>query len=136
MKFYKGNIRARLAEGNTDGAKGDFRNVILLGLDDDTLIGAPRELVLGALADLKSQDAVIIDEAAFAYLWPGQEQRTGMQLEMNDHRAVVVGICKASPPFQSLGIVYTLHSRAMLFAPPERRMTSFVCSSAKEPRSG
>jgi putative ABC transport system permease protein len=126
VRFYKGNLRARLAEGNGPDAKGDFRNVIMLGVDDDTLIGAPREMVIGTLADLKRPDAVVIDEAAFAYLWPGEAQRVGMELEMNDHRAVVVGICKASPPFQSLGIVYTLYSRAMTYAPPERRLLPFL----------
>ena len=126
VRFYKGNVRARLAEGNTPGAKGDFRNVIMLGVDDDTLIGAPREMILGSLADIKKPDAVIIDETCFFYLWPDEPLRVGMELEMNDHRAVVVGICKASPAFQSLGIVYTLYSRAMLFAPPERRLLSFI----------
>src|ERR1700730_8742452 len=108
VRFSKGSVRARLAEGYSLGSTADFRNVIMLGLDDDTLIGAPREMVLGSLADLKQPDAVIIDEDAFRYLWPNQLIRVGMQLEMNDCRAVVVGICKASPPFQSLGIVYTL----------------------------
>ena len=130
VKFYKGNVRARLAEGYSPGATADFRNVIMLGIDDDSLIGAPREMVIGTLADLKQRDAIIIDEAAFAYLWPGQKQRIGMELEMNDRRAVVVGICKASPSFQSMGIVYTLYSRAMNFAPPERRLMSFVLVKA------
>jgi len=126
VRFFKGNVRARLAEGYSPGATADFRSVIMLGIDDDTLIGAPRELTLGTLGDLKQPDAVVIDEAAFNYLWPGQPFRVGMELEMNDHRAVVVGICKASPPFQSMGIVYTLYSRAMHYAPPERRLMSFV----------
>ncbi len=130
VRFYKGNVRAKLAEGYAPGATADFRNVIMLGLDDDTLIGAPRDMVIGSLADLKQPDAVIIDESGFNYLWPGQPLRVGMQLEMNDYRAVVVGICKASPPFQSLGIVYTLYSRAMHFAPPERRQMSFVLAKA------
>ena len=133
VRFYKGNVRARLAEGYAPGATADFRNVIMLGLDDDTLIGAPQEMTLGSLGDLKQPDAIIIDESAFTYLWPGQPFRVGMELEMNDYRAVVVGICKASPPFQSLGIVYTLYSRAMHYAPPERRLMSFVLA---KPRPG
>lgn len=132
VRFYKGNVRARLAGGYVPGSTADFRNVIMLGLDDDTLIGAPREMVLGQLADLKQKDAIIIDEACFFYLWPDQELRTGMELEMNDRRAVVVGICKASPPFQSLGIVYTLYSRAMNYAPPERRLMSFVLAKPQD----
>ena len=132
VKFFKGNLRARLAEGNSLGAKGDFRNVIMLGIDDETLIGAPREMVIGTLADLRLPDAALIDEAGFNYLWPGQKLRIGMELEMNDRRAVVVGICKASPGFQSMGVVYTLYSRAMLYAPPERRLMSFVLAKPVE----
>src|SRR5215510_8233512 len=43
VKLYKGQIRARLADGN-------FRNVILFGLDDATLVGAPQEMIEGNLA--------------------------------------------------------------------------------------
>jgi putative ABC transport system permease protein len=126
VRFYKGNVKARLADGYAPGSTADFRTVIMLGIDDDSMIGAPRELVMGSLADLKLPDAVLVDEACFRYLWPDQPLRVGMELEMNDNRAVVVGICKASPPFQSMGIVYTLYSRAMKYAPPERRLMSFV----------
>src|SRR5271156_4405283 len=38
VKLYKGQVRARLADGN-------FRNVMLFGLDDATLVGAPAEMI-------------------------------------------------------------------------------------------
>jgi putative ABC transport system permease protein len=130
VRFYKGNIRCRLAEGNEPGARGDFRQVVMLGIDDDTLIGAPREMVLGSLADLKQPDALLIDEIGYTYLWPNEPYRLGQILEMNDHRAVLVGICKASPPFLSFPIVYTRYSQAIQFAPPERRLLPFVLAKA------
>src|SRR5260370_1006541 len=40
VRLYKGQIRARLSDGN-------FRNVILFGLDDATLVGAPQQMVEG-----------------------------------------------------------------------------------------
>ena len=132
VKFYKGMVRAKLAEGFDDGAKGDFRQVILIGVDDTSLIGAPRELVMGDLADLKLPDAVVIDDIGYDYLWPGQPKKLGQVLEMNDHRAVLVGICKASPPFQSNGLVFTRYSQAMNFAPPERRLLTFLLVKAAE----
>jgi putative ABC transport system permease protein len=132
VRFYKGNIRCRLAEGNEPGARGDFRQVVMLGIDDDTLIGAPREMVLGSLADLKQPDALLIDEIGYTYLWPNEPFRLGQVLEMNDHRAVLVGICKASPPFLSFPIVYTRYSQAIQFAPPERRLLPFVLARAKD----
>src|SRR4029453_16212470 len=55
VKLYKGQVGARLADGN-------FRNVVLFGLDDATLVGAPAEMIAGSLADLARPDAVIIDK--------------------------------------------------------------------------
>ena len=52
-------------------------------------------LLAGSLADLRQPDAVIIDRAGYEYMWPGQPYELGRTLEMNDHRAVVVGVCKA-----------------------------------------
>jgi putative ABC transport system permease protein len=124
VRLYKGTARARLDDGN-------FRQVILMGLDDATLIGAPREMVLGSLADLRRPDAVILDEAGYTYMWPGQPFRLGKLLEMNDRRAVVVGICKASAPFQTLPVVYTRYSQAVQFAPRERNLMSVVLARSR-----
>src|SRR6516164_11075920 len=55
VKLYKGQVRARLGDGN-------FRNVILFGLDDATLVGAPQEMIMGNLSDLRQPDAVFIDK--------------------------------------------------------------------------
>lgn len=127
VRFFKGNLRARIPDGN-------FRSVIMMGIDDATFIGAPREMVLGELSDLRKPDAIIVDIAGYSYLWPGEEFKLGRVLEMNDRRAVVVGICKASAPFQSLPIVYSRYTQATLFAPPERNTMSFVLVKAREGR--
>lgn len=119
VRLYKGLARARLQDGA-------FQQVILIGLDDATLVGAPREITLGSLADLRSPDAVIMDEAGYRYLWPNEPFRTGRVLEMNDRRAVIVGICKASPTFQTFPILYARYSQAINFSPRERKVLSFV----------
>src|SRR5262249_49781534 len=126
VKLYKGQVRARLADGN-------FRNVILFGLDDASLVGAPEEMVAGDLADLRRPDAVIIDTAGYEYMWPDDPVILGRTLEMNDRRAVLVGVCKASPPFTTLPILYTRYSQAGLFVPKERHLMSFVLV---KPRDG
>src|SRR5262245_22053106 len=131
VKLYKGNVRVRLAEGNSPGASGDYRNAIVLGLDDETLIGAPREMVMGSLADLKKPGAIIVDESGYTYLFPGQPKRIGQILELTDHRAELVGICKAGSPFTALPIVYTRYSQALDFAPPERRLMAFVLATGQ-----
>ncbi len=56
----------------------------------------------------------------------------GRELEMNDHRAVIVGICEATRTFQSNAVVYTTYSRAKLFAPQERKVLSYVLAKTDE----
>lgn len=122
VRFYKGIARARLEEGS-------YEQMILLGLDDATLVGAPEGIFMGSIADLRKPDAVIIDDAGYKRIWPGEPFRLGRVFEMNDHRAVVVGITKASRTFQSFPILYTRYSQAVTFAPPERKVLSFVLAN-------
>jgi putative ABC transport system permease protein len=126
VRMYKGQVRARLPDGN-------FRTVILFGLDDDTLVGAPTEMLAGRLADLNRPDAVLIDKAGYEYMWPEDTERVrargydlGKVFEMNDHRAVLVGVCKASAPFTTLPVLYTRFSQAGGYVPRERDLMTFV----------
>ena len=117
--LYKGMVTARQPNGT-------HRQLILMGLDDSSLVGAPREMLLGELSDLRQPDAVIIDKAGYSYLFPDQPYQIGATLEINDRRAVVVGICKASPPFQTFPILFARYQVARQYAPPERNVLSFV----------
>jgi putative ABC transport system permease protein len=125
VKLYKGQVRARLADGN-------FRNVILFGLDDATLVGGPQEMIAGDLGDLRQTDAVIIDKAGYEYMWPDEPYQLGRVFEMNDRRAVLVGVCKASAPFTTLPVLYTRYSQAARFVPRERNLMSFVLVKPQE----
>jgi putative ABC transport system permease protein len=126
VRFYKGLARARMEEG-------DYHQMILLGMDDATLVGAPEGVFLGSIADLRKPDAVIMDDAGYQLIWPGEPFRLGRVFEMNDRRAVLVGLTKALRTFQSFPIIYTRYSQAVLFAPPERKVLSFVLA---QPQSG
>jgi putative ABC transport system permease protein len=119
VRFYKGLGRARIQEGT-------YQQMILLGLDDATLVGAPAGVFMGSIADLRKPDAVIMDDAGYKRTWPGEPYRLGRTFEMNDRRAVLVGLTKARRTFQSFPICYTRYSQAVLFAPPERKVLSFV----------
>jgi putative ABC transport system permease protein len=107
--------------------------MLLLGLDDATLVGAPRDILLGSLADLRQPDAVIMDETGYRYLWPGQPFELGRAFEMNDRRAVIVGICRARHSFQTFPILYARYSQATLYVPQERKVLSFVLA---QPEAG
>jgi putative ABC transport system permease protein len=132
VPLYKGLLKARLPDGN-------FQTCIVQGLDDATLIGGPPVMLDGKLADLREQDSVIVDSvgASTKLARPGPVKgmmvplKVGDTLELNDHRAKVVGICEVSRTFQSQPVVYTTYSRATTFAPKERKLLSFVLVKAK-----
>jgi putative ABC transport system permease protein len=126
VRMYKGQVRARMPDGN-------FRAVILFGLDDATLVGAPQEMIAGKVGDLRRPDAVIVDKAGYEYLWPDEVDsiktegyKLGKVFEMNDHRCVLVGVCKAEQPFTTLPVLYTTYSQITWYVPRERDTMSFV----------
>lgn len=126
VRLYKGMSRAHLDSGA-------FQQIILIGVDDATLVGTPREFILGSPADLRRPDAFVIDDFGYRYMWPGEPYQLGRRIEVNDKRAYLVGICKASPTFLTFPVVFTRYSWAMTVAPRERRTMSFVLA---EPRQG
>ena len=136
MPFYKGLLKARLADGR-------FQTVNLFGLDDATLVGGPPTMVEGRLEDLRRAEGVIVDEnGARGRLakpdpagGPPIPLKVGDVLELNDHRAVVVGICRVGRTFQSQPVVYTTYSRAVSFAPRERKLLSFIVAGARQGES-
>jgi len=132
VPLYKGLLKARLDNGN-------FQTCNVFGLDDASLIGGPPTMVEGTLADLRRSDSVIVDQTGaigkLARVLPNGQTiplKVGDTLELNDHRATVVGICNVSRTFQSQPVVYTTYSRATLFAPRERKLLSFVLVKAKD----
>jgi putative ABC transport system permease protein len=134
VPFYKGLLKARLEGGN-------FQICNVFGLDDATLIGGPPAMLQGSLKDLRQQDAIIVNDVgantrlARKPKNPGEKStplKVGDSLEINDHRAIVVGICRVSRTFQSQPVIYTTYSRATTFAPRERKLLSFILVKAKE----
>jgi len=57
----------------------------------------------------------------------------GKTLEMNDHRAKIVGLVDASAPFTTFPVLYTRYSLALDYVGRERKLLSFILVKA-EPR--
>jgi putative ABC transport system permease protein len=134
LPIYKGLSKARLDNGN-------FQTCNIVGLDDATLMGGPPEMLEGKLEDLRKADGIIVDEnGAIGKLAKGPKEpggqpvplKVGDTIELNDHRAIVVGICRVSRTFQSQPFIYTTYSRATTFAPKERKLLSFILVKAKD----
>jgi putative ABC transport system permease protein len=127
VRFHKSNVNARLEDGN-------FRTAVLMGLDDTTLVGAPREMIEGKVEDLRRPDAVIIDKAGYEYMWPKQPYRIGHEFQILNRRAVLVGICKASAPFTTLPILYTRFSQAERNHAGERNVMNYILAKPEPGR--
>jgi putative ABC transport system permease protein len=125
VRTYKGIVRARLEDGST-------RNVRLTGLDDETLVGAPREMIAGRIEDLERPDAVIIDKAGYEYMWGQEPFRLGRTFQLNDRRAVLVGVCRVAPPFFSDPIIYARYSQAARYVPRERSLMNYILVRPRE----
>ena len=133
VPLYKGSTRVRLADGVLVTSN-------MLGLDDATLIGGPGFMLQGKLADLRLPDSVIVDEAgangrlATPSSTPGglpTPLKIGDVLEINDQRALVVGIARAAATFGSQPIIYTTYTRATSYALSERKMLSYILVKTK-----
>jgi putative ABC transport system permease protein len=124
VPLYKGGARARLDDGQT-------RNVLLTGIDDASLVGAPGPMLLGRLEDLRRPDAVIIDKAGYEWMFGKGPYRLGRTFQVNDRRAVLVGICEVGSPFFSVPQLYTRYRNAVRFVPPERNAMTYVLASTR-----
>jgi putative ABC transport system permease protein len=106
--------------------KSACRQILLLGVDDATLAGTPRKLLVGSAADLRGPDAVLIDRIGYQNLWPGAPLVAGKTFEINDRRAVVAGICETSGTFITYPVIYTRFSQAAHYVPPGEKPLTFV----------
>jgi len=119
VRLFKGNPVAKTLNGK-------FAVSLLIGLDDATLSGAPRKMLLGSWQRLREPDSVVIDQAGYVLLFPGEPLELGRMLEMNDHRVTLVGISDASAPFLSVPVMHTRYSEAVNFLGRERTQLSFI----------
>lgn len=131
VPLFKGIIRARVRDGN-------FQNTIVVGIDTASFIGRPPIMLEGNIEDLRNTDAIIVSkegaENQLAYVNPETKEKRPLQIgdtiEINDNRAVVVGICDISRTFQTQPVIYTTFRRAIRFAPFERKNLSFILVKA------
>ncbi|MDR3623633.1 MAG: ABC transporter permease [Chlamydiales bacterium] len=133
VPLFKGLLRVRLDNGT-------FQTSNVIGIDDATLIGGPAKMIQGRLSDLRAYDAIIVDKVgaegklASPSPIPGDPPiplKVGDFVEINDNSARVVGICEETRTFQSQPIVYMTYTRALSYAPAERKLLSFILVKAK-----
>jgi putative ABC transport system permease protein len=124
VKLYKGSPVARTLAGK-------FAVSFCIGIDDATLTGAPRTMLLGSWERLREPDSVVIDKAGYVLLFPGEPLQLGRTLELNDHKVMIVGISDASAPFVSWPVMHARYSEAVNFVGHERTELSYVAARAE-----
>lgn len=124
VPLYQGVCMTRLIDGSS-------KLVTLIGLDNNTLVGAPTKIVAGKLDDLRMPNTVIIDEFGIERLSEKRSRPIGIGdvFEINDHEARIVGICKSYRSFTGGPYVFTTYDRAVQYAPNQRKMLSFILVS-------
>lgn len=119
VRLFKGNPVARTEAGR-------YNVCSVLGLDDATLVGAPRRMLLGSWEGLREPRSIVIDKAGYLLLFPGEPLTLGRTLELNDHQVRIVGISDALPAFVNFPIIHARYSEAIRFQGRERKQLSFV----------
>jgi putative ABC transport system permease protein len=124
--IYTGIQRVRLPNGN-------FKVIQLIGIDSTTLAGAPAQMREGNVESIRQPHSVIIDDLGIKRLSVerGKKVKVGDVFEINDMEARVVGIAEAMTSFTGGPYVWTTYSRALQYAPSQRKMLSAVIASPK-----
>jgi len=115
---------ARLQDGSS-------KMVTLIGLDNNTLIGAPTRIIAGNLEHLRMPNTVILDAFGVERLSERRDRPIGIGdvFEINDKEARIVAICESYRSFTGGPYVFTTYDRAVQYAPGQRKMLSFVLAA-------
>jgi putative ABC transport system permease protein len=122
VPLYSGGGLAKLPDGT-------YQSVNVIGLDDTSLLGRP-ELTAGRIEDIYGENAFLaVDDSEFEKL---ENPKIGSQFELNDHRAVIVGIATvATSGLYGIPTLYTTYERASQYLPNPRYTISFVLIEPK-----
>lgn len=124
MPMYKNYLQVRLPDGTQVLTR-------VIGIDDATLTGGPAEVTQGSMMDLRQDRAVLINEDQASDVlklknWGNRPLMVGDRISINDNDAVVVGTYKSEKEFFWDPVMYTTYSRAVSWAPAERRMLMYM----------
>lgn len=108
----------------------------LIGIDDSTMIGAPPEILEGNLRDLHREGGVLVDvysaKGSLAHILSDGTKvplTVGDSLEINNHRAIVVGICKITQGFYPQPNIFTTNHNFKNFS--SRNTIDFIAAKTK-----
>ncbi len=129
VPMYKDYLPVQLPDGSMVKCR-------VIGLDDATLLGGPPKMVSGNLSDLRQDRAVFIN---FAQAGTTLKQTragdkpiaVGDRLSINDNEAIITGTYSSTKEFFWDPVIYTTYSRALSWAPRQRKLLTFVLVKAQ-----
>ena len=110
-----------------EAADGTFFHANLIGVDRRSMISAPEIIERGNINDLRLQDTVLFEATGNSLL----QVEVGDTLRLNDHRARVVGICRARGTMISMLTLYANYETALNYAPVGRQPVTCVLVKVK-----
>lgn len=124
VPLYSGAALVKLPDGN-------YQSAMVIGLDDTSLVGRP-ELIEGDINNIYAENGFIaVHDVDFPKLG---SPHIGSELELNDHRCVIVGIAKVSiSTLFGLPTLYTTYQRAIQYVPNPRYTITYVLVQPKSP---
>jgi putative ABC transport system permease protein len=122
VPLYSGGALVKLSDGT-------YQSVTVIGLDDTSLFGRP-DLIEGKIEDIYAESGFIaLRDAEFPKL---KNPHVGSELELNDHRGVIVGIASvATSGLYGTPTLYTTYERAVQYIPNPRYTISYVLVEPK-----
>ncbi len=120
--LYTGTGLAKLKSGT-------YQAVNIFALDDVSLVGRPL-LEQGNIEDIYGENAfIVVNDAEYGKL---DRPAIGDEFELNDHRAVIVGVAKvAANGLFGVPSLYTVYSRAIMYLPVARFTQSYILVEPK-----
>lgn len=122
VPLYSGTALVKLPDGT-------YQATSVIGLDDTSLFGRP-EVVQGSITDIYAENGfIVVQDGDFSKLG---NPKLGSEFELNDHRAVIVGVAKvAASGLFGLPTLYTTYNRAIQYIPNPRYTISYVLVEPK-----
>jgi putative ABC transport system permease protein len=122
VPLYSGGGLVKLSDGS-------YQSVNVIGLDDTSLLGRP-DLLEGKIEDIYAENGFIaVKDAEFEKL---KNPKIGSEFQLNDNRAVIVGIANVSTSgLFGIPTLYTTYERASQYLPNPRYTISYVLVEPK-----
>jgi putative ABC transport system permease protein len=130
VPMFKSYLQVRLPDGTLVQCR-------VIGLDDASLVGGPPQMVQGEMQDLRRDRAVFINVAqagtTLAQTRAGHAPlKVGERISINDNDAIITGSYEATREFFWDPVLYTTYSRALAWAPRQRKLLTFILVKAQQ----